>query len=86
MIESMEDASLIALAAIALIAAGAHAFSLKRFSYPGVIAFAVGWVLGAGAAHAFGFAAWADPLVRLGVALLLMQAAKASSRLVGRAA
>ncbi len=47
-LETMQQSSLIALAAIATISIANYFLKFRRFSYPGLIAFCVGYVLAAG--------------------------------------
>lgn len=72
-IEAMESASLVAIFAMAVVPAVAKFFQMKNFTYPGLIAFCVGYVIGAGSAAALQTDGIVEDLIRIGAALASMQ-------------
>ena len=85
-IEAMKSASLVAIAALVIVPLISRAFSLKYFSYPVLIGFCAGYVVGAALAALFGAAGVIEDLLRLGVAVAVMQSIRYFGRQRARAA
>jgi hypothetical protein len=80
LVEAMKSASLVALAAIAVVPVVARAAHLKNFSYPPLIGFGVGYVLGAAVGVGFGASGIWEDVARMGMAFAAMHVVRSVAR------
>jgi hypothetical protein len=80
LVETMESASLVALSALAIVPLVARIARIKNFSYPALIAFGVGYVVGAALGVGLGAIGIWEDVARMGTAAAAMQIVRMVAR------